>query len=139
MCRFNSARFKRFNLRLQVQEMKQAVDCTDEEKITELEAHYGLSWQRFRNHTQNQVLLIAIENRCDTHQEKLLNSLHGQRYSFKWFKSNKDLNLNADALFNAKQENLRVWLLKMLISKKPVPNVNTKDGEYIKCAAENHT
>ncbi|GJV15735.1 hypothetical protein Tco_1361058 [Tanacetum coccineum] len=77
--------------------------------------------------------------RCDTHQEKLLNSLHGQRYSFKWFKSNKDLNLNADALFNAKQENLRVWLLKMLISKKPVPNVNTKDGEYIKCAAENHT
>ncbi|GJW38075.1 hypothetical protein Tco_0063920 [Tanacetum coccineum] len=31
------------------------------------------------------------------------------------------VNLNADALYNAKQENLRVWLLKMLISKKLVP------------------
>ncbi|GJR98234.1 hypothetical protein Tco_0270408 [Tanacetum coccineum] len=31
------------------------------------------------------------------------------------------IDLNADALYNAKQENLRVWLLKMLISKKPVP------------------
>ncbi|GKG03410.1 hypothetical protein Tco_0311046, partial [Tanacetum coccineum] len=29
--------------------------------------------------------------------------------------------LNADALYNEKQENLRVWLLKLLISKKPVP------------------
>ncbi|GJU27647.1 hypothetical protein Tco_1166268 [Tanacetum coccineum] len=31
------------------------------------------------------------------------------------------INLNADALYNEKQENLRVWLLKLLISKKPVP------------------
>ncbi|GJV74168.1 hypothetical protein Tco_1494163 [Tanacetum coccineum] len=31
------------------------------------------------------------------------------------------IDLNADALYNAKQENLRVWLQKMLISKKPVP------------------
>ncbi|GJR48765.1 retrovirus-related pol polyprotein from transposon TNT 1-94 [Tanacetum coccineum] len=31
------------------------------------------------------------------------------------------IDLNADALYNAKQEDLRVWLLKMLISKKPVP------------------
>ncbi|GKC94341.1 retrovirus-related pol polyprotein from transposon TNT 1-94, partial [Tanacetum coccineum] len=31
------------------------------------------------------------------------------------------INLNADALYNEKQENLRVWLLKFLISKKPVP------------------
>ncbi|GJX30575.1 hypothetical protein Tco_0238654 [Tanacetum coccineum] len=31
------------------------------------------------------------------------------------------IDLNADALYNVKQENLRVWLLKMLISKKPVP------------------
>ncbi|GJR08866.1 hypothetical protein Tco_0791518 [Tanacetum coccineum] len=31
------------------------------------------------------------------------------------------IDLNADALYNAKQENLRVWLLEMLISKKPVP------------------
>ncbi|GJU27568.1 hypothetical protein Tco_1166189 [Tanacetum coccineum] len=30
------------------------------------------------------------------------------------------IDLNADALYNVKQENLRVWLLKMLISKKPV-------------------
>ncbi|GKE66461.1 retrovirus-related pol polyprotein from transposon TNT 1-94, partial [Tanacetum coccineum] len=31
------------------------------------------------------------------------------------------INLNADALYNVKQENLRLRLLKMLISKKPVP------------------
>ncbi|GKD10467.1 hypothetical protein Tco_1190152, partial [Tanacetum coccineum] len=31
------------------------------------------------------------------------------------------IDLNVDALYNAKQENLRVWLLKMLISNKPVP------------------
>ncbi|GKB92408.1 hypothetical protein Tco_0964680, partial [Tanacetum coccineum] len=31
------------------------------------------------------------------------------------------IDLNADALYNAKQENLRVWLLKMLISQKLVP------------------
>ncbi|GJV03855.1 hypothetical protein Tco_1337424 [Tanacetum coccineum] len=31
------------------------------------------------------------------------------------------INLNADAIYNAKQENLNVWLQKMLISKKPVP------------------
>ncbi|GJV93682.1 hypothetical protein Tco_1541495 [Tanacetum coccineum] len=33
----------------------------------------------------------------------------------------KRININADALYNEKQENLRVWLLKFLISKKPVP------------------
>ncbi|GKG12493.1 hypothetical protein Tco_0346730, partial [Tanacetum coccineum] len=31
------------------------------------------------------------------------------------------IDLNPDALYNEKQENLRVWLLKILISKKPVP------------------
>ncbi|GJX17493.1 hypothetical protein Tco_0218325 [Tanacetum coccineum] len=31
------------------------------------------------------------------------------------------IDLNTDALYNEKQENLRVWLLKLLISKKPVP------------------
>ncbi|GJR84786.1 reverse transcriptase domain-containing protein [Tanacetum coccineum] len=31
------------------------------------------------------------------------------------------IDLNADALHNEKQENQRVWLLKLLISKKPVP------------------
>ncbi|GKF98795.1 hypothetical protein Tco_0297578, partial [Tanacetum coccineum] len=31
------------------------------------------------------------------------------------------IDLNADALYNEKQENLRVWLLNFLISKKPVP------------------
>ncbi|GKG19977.1 hypothetical protein Tco_0379778 [Tanacetum coccineum] len=31
------------------------------------------------------------------------------------------IDLNADALYNEKQENLRVWLLKFQISKKPVP------------------
>ncbi|GJY87899.1 hypothetical protein Tco_0502527 [Tanacetum coccineum] len=36
------------------------------------------------------------------------------------------IDLNEDALYNAKQENLRVWLLKMLISKKPVPEWSHK-------------
>ncbi|GJX23254.1 hypothetical protein Tco_0227699 [Tanacetum coccineum] len=31
------------------------------------------------------------------------------------------IDLNEDALYNAKQDNLRVYLLKLLISKKPVP------------------
>ncbi|GKD81385.1 hypothetical protein Tco_1348224, partial [Tanacetum coccineum] len=31
------------------------------------------------------------------------------------------IDLNADALYNEKQENLRVWLLKLLISKKLAP------------------
>ncbi|GJT89142.1 hypothetical protein Tco_1070859 [Tanacetum coccineum] len=31
------------------------------------------------------------------------------------------IDITADALYNEKQENLRVWLLKFLISKKPVP------------------
>ncbi|GJT81102.1 retrovirus-related pol polyprotein from transposon TNT 1-94 [Tanacetum coccineum] len=35
------------------------------------------------------------------------------------------IDLNADALYNEKQENLRVWLLKFLISKKPVPECSS--------------
>ncbi|GJV97169.1 hypothetical protein Tco_1548746 [Tanacetum coccineum] len=35
------------------------------------------------------------------------------------------IDLNADALYNVKQENLRAWLLKMLISKKPVPECSS--------------
>ncbi|GJZ87850.1 hypothetical protein Tco_0659632, partial [Tanacetum coccineum] len=31
------------------------------------------------------------------------------------------IDITADALYNEKQENLRVWLLKFLISKKPMP------------------
>ncbi|GKF43632.1 hypothetical protein Tco_0130184 [Tanacetum coccineum] len=31
------------------------------------------------------------------------------------------IDLNADVIYNEKQENLRVWLLKLMISKKPVP------------------
>ncbi|GKG31190.1 hypothetical protein Tco_0423678, partial [Tanacetum coccineum] len=31
------------------------------------------------------------------------------------------IDLNADALYNEKQENFRVWLLKLPISKKQVP------------------
>ncbi|GKA10754.1 hypothetical protein Tco_0690187 [Tanacetum coccineum] len=36
------------------------------------------------------------------------------------------IDLNADALHNEKQENLRVWLLKFLISKKPAPFLNVQ-------------
>ncbi|GJT78595.1 retrovirus-related pol polyprotein from transposon TNT 1-94 [Tanacetum coccineum] len=40
------------------------------------------------------------------------------------------IDLNADALYNEKQENLRVWLLKLLISKKPVPECNRGSDLY---------
>ncbi|GJS05900.1 hypothetical protein Tco_0362696 [Tanacetum coccineum] len=36
------------------------------------------------------------------------------------------IDLNADALYNEKQENLRVWLLKLLISKKPASILNVQ-------------
>ncbi|GJU92019.1 hypothetical protein Tco_1304442 [Tanacetum coccineum] len=35
------------------------------------------------------------------------------------------IDITADALYNEKQENLRVWLLKLLISKKPVPECSS--------------
>ncbi|GJX73878.1 retrovirus-related pol polyprotein from transposon TNT 1-94 [Tanacetum coccineum] len=40
------------------------------------------------------------------------------------------IDITADALHNGKQENLRVWLLKFLISKKPVPEcyITTRVG-----------
>ncbi|GKA20640.1 hypothetical protein Tco_0700629 [Tanacetum coccineum] len=44
--------------------------------------------------------------------------IHGQKQ--------QRIDLNADALYNAEQENLRVWLLKMLISKKPAPFLNVQ-------------
>ncbi|GJY96100.1 hypothetical protein Tco_0512461 [Tanacetum coccineum] len=44
--------------------------------------------------------------------------IHGQK--------KQRIDLNADALYNAKQENLRVWLLKMLISNKPAPFLNVQ-------------
>ncbi|GJR85076.1 hypothetical protein Tco_0209087 [Tanacetum coccineum] len=49
------------------------------------------------------------------------------------------IDLNADALYNEKQENLRVWLLKLLISKKPVPEWFTKDELHHMVSAENNT
>ncbi|GJR16288.1 retrovirus-related pol polyprotein from transposon TNT 1-94 [Tanacetum coccineum] len=46
-------------------------------------------------------------------KQQICTSFNGQKQ--------QRIDLNADALYNAKQENLRVWLQKMLISKKPVP------------------
>ncbi|GJW55675.1 hypothetical protein Tco_0099760 [Tanacetum coccineum] len=43
-----------------------------------------------------------------------------RRTSFNGQKQQR-IDITADALYNEKQENLRVWLLKFLISKKPVP------------------
>ncbi|GKA62821.1 retrovirus-related pol polyprotein from transposon TNT 1-94 [Tanacetum coccineum] len=40
------------------------------------------------------------------------------------------IDLNADALYNEKQENLRVWLLKLMISKKPVPECPLLEEYY---------
>ncbi|GJW16933.1 hypothetical protein Tco_0024369 [Tanacetum coccineum] len=55
---------------------------------------------------------------------KLLNSCtHGT--SFNGQKQQR-IDITADALYNEKQENLRVWLLNFLISKKPVPEWFTK-------------
>ncbi|GKC89370.1 retrovirus-related pol polyprotein from transposon TNT 1-94 [Tanacetum coccineum] len=47
------------------------------------------------------------------------------------------INLNADALYNVKQENLRVWLLKMLISKKPVPECSDLAPQRQEMSVEN--
>ncbi|GKA20892.1 hypothetical protein Tco_0700881 [Tanacetum coccineum] len=57
---------------------------------------------------------------------KLFNSCTGKvdSTSFNGQKQQR-IDLNVDALYNAKQENLRVWLLKMLISKKPVPECSS--------------
>ncbi|GJY79703.1 hypothetical protein Tco_0485504 [Tanacetum coccineum] len=55
----------------------------------------------------------------DSHR-KVIQLLHGQGISFNGQKQQR-IDLNADALYNEKQENLRVCLLKLLISKKLVP------------------
>ncbi|GJX43319.1 hypothetical protein Tco_0259995 [Tanacetum coccineum] len=47
------------------------------------------------------------------------------------------IDLNADALYNAKQENLRVWLLKMLISKKLVPDCSDLAPQRQEMSVEN--
>ncbi|GJR55738.1 reverse transcriptase domain-containing protein [Tanacetum coccineum] len=49
------------------------------------------------------------------------------------------IDLNADALYNEKQENLRVWLLKLLISKKPVPECSDLAPQRQMVSAENNT
>ncbi|GJZ66474.1 hypothetical protein Tco_0623170, partial [Tanacetum coccineum] len=41
-------------------------------------------------------------------------------------KKQQRIDITADALYNEKQENLRVWLLKILISKKPAPFLNVQ-------------
>ncbi|GJT87842.1 reverse transcriptase domain-containing protein [Tanacetum coccineum] len=53
---------------------------------------------------------------------KLLNSCTGK---VRHCQKQQRIDLNADALYNEKQENLRVWLLKLLISKKPVPECSS--------------
>ncbi|GJY86150.1 hypothetical protein Tco_0500176 [Tanacetum coccineum] len=52
--------------------------------------------------------------------QEVIQLLHEQGTSFNGQKQQR-IDINADALYNEKQENLRVWLLKFLISKKPVP------------------
>ncbi|GJT96823.1 hypothetical protein Tco_1092341 [Tanacetum coccineum] len=63
---------------------------------------------------------------------------HANGISFNGQKQQR-IDLNTDALYNEKQENLRVWLLKLLISKKPVPrNGFTKDELHQMVSAENN-
>ncbi|GJS41883.1 hypothetical protein Tco_0566926 [Tanacetum coccineum] len=54
-------------------------------------------------------------------------------------KKQQRIDLNADALYNEKQENLRVWLLKFLISKKPVPECSSLGRQCQMVSAENNT
>ncbi|GKA55630.1 hypothetical protein Tco_0754702 [Tanacetum coccineum] len=72
-----------------------------------------------------------IEKKCPS--EYKWTQTTPSRPSLKWkptgtsFNGQKQqrIDLNADALYNEKQENLRVWLLKLLISKKPVPECSS--------------
>ncbi|GJU71395.1 hypothetical protein Tco_1262800 [Tanacetum coccineum] len=63
-----------------------------------------------------------ITNQCESEQALNVSAgtLLSAGTSFNGQKQQR-IDLNADALYNEKQENLRVWLLKLLISKKPVP------------------
>ncbi|GJR19591.1 hypothetical protein Tco_0968118 [Tanacetum coccineum] len=49
------------------------------------------------------------------------------------------IDLNADALYNEKQENLRVWLLKLLISKKTVLECSDLAPQRQMVSTENNT
>ncbi|GJT18230.1 retrovirus-related pol polyprotein from transposon TNT 1-94 [Tanacetum coccineum] len=59
---------------------------------------------------------------------KVTQLLHGQGISFNGQKQQR-IDLNADALYNVKQENLKVWLLKHLLISRNMPAENgfTKD------------
>ncbi|GJT47963.1 hypothetical protein Tco_0974120 [Tanacetum coccineum] len=70
-------------------------------------------------------------NRIESFSNVLLGGFHRKAYSplatgkvdstsFNGQKQQR-IDINTDALYNEKQENLKVWLLKFLISKKPVP------------------
>ncbi|GJV70640.1 hypothetical protein Tco_1490635 [Tanacetum coccineum] len=69
---------------------------------------------------------------------KLLNSCTGKVRHSQWAKAQR-MDLNEDALYNAKQENRRVWLLKMLISKKPVPECSDLTPQRQMVSAKNNT
>ncbi|GJU93785.1 hypothetical protein Tco_1318541 [Tanacetum coccineum] len=49
------------------------------------------------------------------------------------------IDLSAGALYNVKKENLRVWVLKMLISKKPVPECSDLAPQRQEMSAKNNT
>ncbi|GJV98662.1 hypothetical protein Tco_1553914 [Tanacetum coccineum] len=59
--------------------------------------------------------------------ESYRNSAKRARYVLQWCNEKQQrIDITADALYNEKQENLRVWLLKFLISKKPAPFLNVQ-------------
>ncbi|GJT95811.1 hypothetical protein Tco_1091329 [Tanacetum coccineum] len=49
------------------------------------------------------------------------------------------IDLNAAALYNEKQENLKVWLLKFLISKKPVPECSSSLGHQCQMMSDHNS
>ncbi|GKC83948.1 hypothetical protein Tco_1139665 [Tanacetum coccineum] len=49
------------------------------------------------------------------------------------------IDLNADALYNAKQENLRVWLLKMLISKMTFEHSSSSLGHQCQMMSDHNS
>ncbi|GJS99904.1 hypothetical protein Tco_0821074 [Tanacetum coccineum] len=70
--------------------------------------------------TRSQILSSRLATTVEFSRLFVLGGFPQEGTSFNGQKQQR-IDITADALYNEKQENLRVWLLKFLISKKPVP------------------
>ncbi|GJX74371.1 hypothetical protein Tco_0312966 [Tanacetum coccineum] len=82
--------------------------------------------------TELQCLYLHKVKECECLAQKLSKQtesvnkeVHNNLYVIQWSKATR-IDLNADALYNEKQENLRVWLLKLLISSNHAHNGSQK-------------